>query len=452
MTHHSIRRGLDLPIAGAASGSPVQLPVPATLGFDPREFRGMLPRLAVREGDAVVAGTPLFHHKFDPRVAVVAPVSGKVKEIRRGARRVITAMVIEPDGAGAALPLRTFTLAELSKVDRETAKEAILAAGAWPFLRTRPLDRLADPAVVPQAVLVCATESGPLQPGPDVLLSAADKDALQAAIHALKALTDGAVYFTHAEGVSHPAWAGLQGCEVHTFSGPHPSGDPGVQINLIAPPRGQGRVFYLRAWDAVALGRTLLSGKVDGERVYAAVGLGVAAPRTVRTLHGAPLAHLVGAVKSGPLRWIRGSVLTGTTDDPSGWVGFFTRAVHVLPDEVERELLGWAMPNFGRWSFHRAFLKGFTRPTGGIDLRPGIFGGHRAIVPTGCHEDVVATPDVLPTFLFKSILAGDIETSIQLGLLDITEEEAALISYIDPSKIDWDVILREGLEAYVREA
>lgn len=452
MVHHPIRRGLDLPIAGEASGAPVPLPVPARLSIDPRELRGFVPRLAVREGEAVKAGQPLFFHKFDPRVAVVAPTSGVVQEIRRGPRRVLTAVVIAPDGKDEAIGLSRFTVDALKSIGRDAALEAILAGGCWPLLRTRPLDFVPDPSVVPQGVLVAATETGPLAPGADVLLAPGDKEALQAAVYALGAIAGGKVWFTHAEGASHPAWQGLQGAEVHTFSGPHPAGDPGVQINHIAPPSGSGRVFYLRAWDAVILGRTLLEGRAVGERVYAAVGLGVQAPRYVRTFVGAPMADVVGQVRAGPLRWIRGTVLTGTAADPSEGAGWTSRVVHVLPDEVEREFLGWASPQLSRWSFHRAFLGGWSKPSKPVDLRPGMFGGHRAIVPTGVHDQVIASPDVLPVFLFKSILAGDIETSLKLGLLDITEEEAALLSYIDPSKNDWDVILREGLDAYVKEA
>jgi Na+-transporting NADH:ubiquinone oxidoreductase subunit NqrA len=37
-------------------------------------------------------------------------------------------------------------------------------------------------------------------------------------------------------------------------------------------------------------------------------------------------------------------------------------------------------------------------------------------------------------------------------MLDITMEEAALLSYICPSKIDFDLILKEGLEVYAKEA
>lgn len=411
----------------------------------------MIPRLAAREGDVVQRGDALFFHKFDPRVKVVAPAAGRVKAVVRGHRRVITDFVLTLEGDGDKA-FRAWSLADLASISREDALEQVLDGGGWPSLRTRPLDGLADPQEVPQAILICATASGPLEPGSDVLLRAEDKDALQAAVHVLKAISGGPVYLSTREGDAHPALSGLQGATVHTFSGPHPSGDPGVQINLIAPPSAGGKVLYIHAWDAAAIGRLFLTGKVDGERVYAAVGTGVVKPRFVRTLAGAPVAHITGDVGAGPMRHIVGTVLTGQRTEREGYMGLFTRTLHVLADEVPVEMFGWALPKLSRWSAHKAYLSGFSKATKVFDMRPGLFGGHRAIVPTGIHSTVVATPDIEPTFLFKSIIAGDVERAIELGMLDITEEEAALCAFICPSKIDYDVILREGLASYAKEA
>lgn len=451
MSDHVVKRGLDIPIQGQASGAPVPLEPPSTVAWSPTELRGINPRLAAREGDEVKVGTPLFYHKADPRIVFLSPVAGRVAEIRRGARRVITDVVVERTG-DEAVSLPTLERAGLAGTNREQVVEALCASGMWGAIRQRPLDTVADPSVDPQAIFVVATESGPLQPGPDVLLAPEDAEPLQLAIDALRKLTTGKVYLTESAEQSHPALARLEGVERHRFSGPHPSGDPAVQVNLVEPLLGGRTSWYIRAWDAVALGRTLLTGRFHAERIYAAVGTGVKRPRYVRTLLGAPLEHIVGETVPGTMRWIRGSVLTGTAVEDNRWASFYARAVHVLPDEVDRELLGWALPALHRWSWHRAFLSGFTRPSRAYDLRPGLFGGKRAMVPVGYYSKVVATPDIVPDALFKSIIAGDLEESITLGLLELSEEEAALCTYICPSKIEFDVLLREGLALYQKEA
>lgn len=449
MPEFSLKSGLDLPIAGRAQGDVVDLPVPETVAYAPTEFRGLVPRIIEREGASVKLGSPLFHHKDDPRIVFRSPAAGTVEEVRRGARRVITDLVVRVSGEDAeALP--SWKISDLSSISREDALAAALGSGHWCALKTRPLDRMADPDVVPQAILVAATETGPLQPGAAQLMSDDDTEALQAALYVLKALTDGDVHFTTMAGYDGDAGASVAGAQRHRFSGPHPAGDPAVQVNLVTPPASGGVVWTVRAWDAVALGRTLLTGTFDARRVYAAVGTGVVEPRWVRTVLGAPLKHIVGDAHPGS-RWIRGSVLTGENVGEERWAGYHARAVHVLPEEVERDILGWATPQLGTWSYYRAFLSGFFKPSGPKDLRPGVYGGHRAIVPIGIYRSVVATPDVFPEFLFKSIVAGDLEEAIRLGLLDFTQEEAALCSYICPSKIDFDCLLREGLDLYERE-
>jgi Na+-transporting NADH:ubiquinone oxidoreductase subunit A len=450
MPLHVIKRGLDIPMKGKATGEPVQIDPPATVGYSPTEFRGVTPRLAAREGDEVKVGSTLFHDKNRPAMKFLSPVAGRVKEIRRGRRRVITDVVVERTGDEAE-SLRAWGPSDLAGISREDAVEGLQAGGLWACLRTRPLDRVADPGDRPQSILVGAMETGPLQPGPEVLLGAEDGDFLQAGVNVLRPLTDGRVYLAVQEGASHPALSRVQGVEVHSFKGPHPAGDPGVQINLVDPPRGTHQVWYIRAWEVVLIGKLFLEGRFPTERVYAAVGPAVKNPRFVRTVLGAPVASIVGEVAAGDLRWIRGSALTGEAIAPDRWSGFLKSAVTVLSNEVERELLAWALPQFGRWSAHRAFLRGFFKSSKPVDFRTGMYGGRRTLIPVPAYQKVVATPDIDVAFLFKSIIAGDFEESLALGLLDITEEESALLTYVCPAKIEFDVVLQQGLERYVKE-
>lgn len=444
MPDHALRKGLDIPIAGQASGEPVQLDPPSTVAYSPTEFRGLTPRLDVREGDTVERGAPLFHAKASPEIKFLSPVTGRVKEVRRGRRRVITDLVVEVTDATAAGV--QFEAVDLN--DADAIRRALQQRGQWAAFRTRPLNNIPSADSTPQAILVSATETGPLMPGPDVLIGEADKEHLTRGLAALAKL--GPVHFAVPKGSALASAAGS--AQTHTFSGPHPAGDPQVQVNLVCPPKGDGEVWYCKAWDVVEMGKVLAGGSFPNERVYAAVGAGVAQPRFVKAILGSPLADVVGSAKGEQLRWIRGSVLTGQAVDADRWVSHFKRAVHVLPDEVESELFGWALPMFGLWSFHKTFLKSFLGPGGPVDMRPGVYGGERAIVPIGVYAKVMVSPDILPEFLFKSIVANDLEEAIQLGLLDMTEEEAALCTYICPSKVEFDELLKKGIEMYEKEA
>ena len=458
---HVVRRGLDIPIAGAASGEVEALDLPKTIAYQPQEFRGMTPRPAVREGTQVERGAPLLFEKGQPDLVLRSPVAGTLTEIRRGARRVITDVVVEAsDDQSAEVALPSHDLGALRAMDREAAVRAVMASGFWPALKTRPLNKMPDPTAPAdsvQAILIGALETGPLMPKAEVLLGADDAEAMAAAVAVLAKIAP-KVYL--ASGGAHPALdglAGAEGLEQHTFSGPHPAGDPAVQVNLIDPPKGSTAVWTIRAWDAVSLGRTLLTGRFCADRVVAAVGAGLVRPRYVRTVIGAPIRHVVGEVKEGEHRYVLGSVLTGTAVDPDRWTAFGSRAVHVLPAEVDRSIMGWALPMFGAWSFHRAFVRGLLGAFAGppqqpIDMRPGLYGGVRTVLPIGAYERVIATPDIEPEFLFKALAAGDLEEGLRLGLLDLSDEEAALCTYICPSKLQLDDLLQRGLDTYEKEA
>lgn len=451
MTDHVIRRGLDIPIKGEATGEVQPLDRPSRVVIDPREFRGVVPRLVARVGDHVAQGKPLFHAKSNAELLYLSPISGTVKEVQRGHRRVITGIVIEADAADDdPADLGQVSAEALEALSRDEIVARLLAGGAWWSLRQRPLDRVASPHETPQSILVCGTETGPLQPGPATLLST-DPTAFQLGLAAIRKLTDGTTHVSMSHGASHPAFENLSGVELHRFRGPHPSGDPSVQISHIDPPRNGRTVWYIHAWEVERIGQMLASGRYPATKVYAAVGAGVSKPRFVRATIGTPLDQVVGEVTADPARWIRGSVLTGTTAAADAGAGWFARAVHVLPEEVPRRLFGWMGPAFGQFSVHRAFPQAWFRPSGGRDLRPGIYGGHRGLVPIGQYRRVVATPDIEPEFLMKALSAGNLEDSLKLGLLDFSAEEAALCTYICPSKIEFDQLLRQGLDLYERE-
>lgn len=450
MALHVLKRGLDIPIKGEATGQIQTLDAPKTVAYSPTELKGIVPRLAAKEGDRVDAGAPLFYDKRQPDMKFLSPVAGRVKEVRRGRRRVITDVVVQREEGGAQ-SFRSWELSALESISREEARAQLAAGGLWGCLRTRPLDAIPTLDSEPQSILISATETGPLMPGPDVLLAAEDAEALQAGVRVLAALGEGRVHLAVSAGSSHPALANVRGVEQHQFGGPHPSGDAAVQVNLVDPPRGGQQVWTIAAWDVVLIGRLFLEGRFPSERVYAAVGTEVVRPRVVRTLLGAPLRHIVGESAEGA-RWIRGSVLTGEAVDAGRWASYTVRGVHLIPDEAERKLFGWTMPRLGDFSFHRAFLSGFTGGSGRYRMHTGTQGGVRTIIPVGYYEKVVATPDIMPEFLFRAIVAGDLEEAMNLGLLDLSMEEAALCTYLCPSKMEFDVLLREGLEMYEKEA
>ena len=92
-----IRRGLDIPLAGAPEQSIAREFSPRNVALVGADYIGMKPTMAVAEGDTVAKGQALFTDKKCEGVVYAAPASGRVSAINRGARRVFQSIVIEVD-------------------------------------------------------------------------------------------------------------------------------------------------------------------------------------------------------------------------------------------------------------------------------------------------------------------------------------------------------------------
>ena len=74
-----------------------------------------------------------------------------------------------------------------------------------------------------------------------------------------------------------------------------------------------------------------------------------------------------------------------------------------------------------------------------------IGGGNRAIVPISTYDEVMPL-NILATPLLKSIVTKDIELGVKLGVLELAPEDLGLMSYVCPSKYDYQTILQENLD------
>lgn len=78
-----IRKGADIRLKGRPSAELVDAPATATYAVQPPNYRGIVPKLEVKEGDSVQVGSPLFHSKEHPEMKFLSPVSGTVKAVVR---------------------------------------------------------------------------------------------------------------------------------------------------------------------------------------------------------------------------------------------------------------------------------------------------------------------------------------------------------------------------------
>ena len=108
------------------------------------------------------------------------------------------------------------------------------------------------------------------------------------------------------------------------------------------------------------------------------------------------------------------------------------------------------MPVLNNFWFSRAYFS-WLCPKRVYDLVPNLTGGERPFVVTGLSNNSLPM-DIYPTYLLKAILAGDIDKMENLGIYEVVEEDFALCEFVDPSKIEMQQIIRDGINLMIKEA
>lgn len=440
-----IKRGLDLKLKGAVTDNAIISCPAASAAVEPIDFPGFVPKLTVKESDSVEVGSPLLCDKNHPDVCLTSPLAGKVAKIERGERRRIVRVVIEASKDQTHV---TYSTAEARQGNPEAIRLLLQQSGMWAMMRQLPYDIVPKYDIVPANIFVSAFNSAPLAPDYSILLADKAKE-LQAGADALTKLTPGKIYYSTRPGTAVPVPHGVEHVEIY---GPHPAGLPSIQADNLAPVNKGESVLLLDAVTLARIGELLLTGKTDWQCVIALCGSEVETPRYVSTCAGAALSPILqGDVKNDNChhRIIAGSVLTGVNAGENGYLHFPYQQVTVIPegDDVD-EFMGWASLSPNKMSVNRSFLSALLP---GKKFAPDarLLGGRRAMIMSGQYDKVLPM-DILPEYLIKAILARDIDKMEQLGIYEVTPADFALCEYIDPSKLELQKIVREGLD-YLRK-
>jgi Na+-transporting NADH:ubiquinone oxidoreductase subunit A len=451
MAEFNLKKGFDIRVAGNADLNLVDLDVPKKVALQPVEFRGTKGKLEVEEGSIVKKGTALFHSKENPDIKFVAPISGKVTEINRGERRVLMEIVVENDNKDAAEAFSKITPADASSAKKEDIIKAMLKNGLWVMMRQRPFSKIANPADEPRDIFISAMDTAPLAADVNFIMQGLEEE-FQHGINLLAKLTSGKVYLSTDGKAKDDFFAKITGVEKNTFKGPHPAGNVGVHIHHIKPIKSREIIWYVKPYDVAMIGKSFIEGAYCNEKIVAIAGQALNDRHYVKAVSGAPVEFLVkeGNVNHPEVRYISGDVLSGRKILRSGYLGFYDNLISVIPEgSKERKLMGWYLPGLKKRSHSKSYLSSWLGRKE-FDVDTLINGGERAFIISGDYERVLPM-DIYPVYLMKSILADDIEEMEGLGIMELSEEDVALCSYIDPSKNDFGRILRSGLDLIEKE-
>lgn len=447
----TIKKGLDVPISGEPSRE-VSLHTPhhvALVGYD---YIGMKPTMNVKEGDVVVKGQPVFEDKKRVGVIYTAPASGKVVAINRGERRAFESLVIEVDDKGGEVEFRQFDRAQLTGLDADTVEAQLVKSGEWTAFRSRPFSRCPDLGTRPQAIFVTAMDTNPLAFDPMVLIGE-ELEAFNDGLAVLSVLSPKTFVCHHGEASLAKVEKVADGnsTSYHAFSGVHPAGLAGTHIHFLHP-LGRGDVVWTIGFqDVIAIGKLFTTGRLYTKRLISLAGPSVKNPRLIMTERGADLTALTqGELVDGENRVISGSVLSGRkVFGALTYLGRFHNQVSALAEGRERPAMHFLSLGFNRFSKLPIYISQFFSGKK-FNFTTSTHGSPRAMVPIGVFETVMPQ-DYLPTQLLKALIVEDIVSAVDLGALELDEEDLALCTFVSPGKYEFGDILRDNLTRIEQE-
>lgn len=441
-----LKKGLDLPISGEASCTVSKVVDPGLVSIKPTDFRGLVPRLSVKEGDKVLAGTPLFTDKKNPEILFCSPVSGTVESVVRGDKRKLLEVRVKADGLNDAVHHEIPKFAALEKND---VTKLLMKAGLWPCIKQRPYGIIANPEDNPKAIFVSGFNTAPLGTDLEFALHE-DIAAIQAGFDILCKFGVGVHFCIGSKDYAGGEFHRITGTINHQVDGPHPAGNVGVQINHISPVNKGEVVWTVDLMLVAAIGRFFLKGVYDVHRTIAVAGPAAVNPSYVKVPCGVSMQDLKEYFGQGDIRVISGDVLTGENVGPDGFLGFYHNMVSVIPEGNYYEMFGWVKPfRLHKFSLSRSYWS-WLCPSRKYAMDTNLNGGVRAFFVNDVYSKVFPM-DIYPVYLFKAILAGDIEKMEQLGIYEVVEEDVALCEYVDPSKIEIQKIVSDGIDLMLKE-
>ena len=154
-----LKKGLNIQLIGASEQVYSTSEFAKTYELKPTDFHGLTPKLTVKIGDKIKAGTILFVDKYNEMVKFCSPVSGEVIDIVRGEKRRILKVVIISD---IEIEYESLNSEKTTDLSREKIIDKMCSNGVWPFIRQKPYDVIANPLDTPKSIFISAFNSDPI--------------------------------------------------------------------------------------------------------------------------------------------------------------------------------------------------------------------------------------------------------------------------------------------------
>lgn len=438
-----VKHTYDLPILGRPSKSIRECLDVKTVGLCPSADSRVKPKLVVKEGESVLAGQVLYFDKVDPSVKYVSPGTGVISKLTYGPKRRLDELVITLSDSKDAVSFDSLVSDEPESMERDAVVHALHEGGLWQRLTEYPLQSTPKPDVIPPSIYVSLDYDEAFMPDTDVYL----KDRLNDLKLGLTVLSKLAA--TVHVGIAEKSVAllpELKDITTHVISGHYPANNTGVFLFYNKIDQSENSAWGIQGLDVLAIGELFRTAKFPLQKMIVVGGDLASEASHVLTREGVAVSDLVITPKE-PTRFIAGGVLTGRKLAGTSFVGYSEYALNVIREGRALEMLTFFRAGFDKSTFSKAYLSSLLSKVR-FKMTSSLNGGDRSCIScSACTE--VCPVGILPQFIMKDLLAGDMEEAVAHGFLDCVS--CGLCTYVCPSKIDLDGIYKEKLDRLAKE-
>ena len=445
-TDISIKNGANLNLKGLALMELEVAKKSLNYALNPDDFFGLIPRMLVKEGEKVSKGQPVFHDKNDDSIKIASPVSGKIVEIVRGAKRKILNIIIKSEGDNTV----NFKIPALSNIGKDKILELLVESGSLAFIRQRPYNIIARPDRLPKSIFVSTHSTAPYSADYAFILKNRMKE-FQTGVDVMSRLIGKPISLS-VSYTYESDFTSLKTVDIYKIKGAHPSGNESFQINRIDPLNSGEIVWVVKPEDLANIGSFFKTGIFSPKRTVAVSGDSLKSPKYFDTVIGSSISSLVDSKEfsnTEDYRFINGDPLSGSKVQYSDFIGFYNNTLSVIKEGNHFRMLGWlpfmynSVPSFSKTSF--SWLLG-----GEKKVNTNLNGEERAIVVTGEMEKYFPM-DIFPMQLIKACMRGDIEKMESLGIYEVVPEDFGLVDFSCTSKIEAQEIVKSGIQIMLKE-
>ena len=445
-TDISIKNGANLNLKGLALMELEVAKKSLNYALNPDDFFGLIPRMLVKEGEKVSKGQPVFHDKNDDSIKIASPVSGKIVEIVRGAKRKILNIIIKSEGDSTV----NFKIPALSNIGKDKILELLVKSGSLAFIRQRPYNIIARPDKLPKSIFVSTHSTAPYSADYAFILKNRMNE-FQTGVDLMSRLIGKPINLSVSYN-RESDFTSLKNVDIYKIKGAHPSGNESFQINRIDPLNSGEIVWVVKPEDLANIGSFFKTGIFSPKRTVAVSGDSLKSPKYFDTVIGSSISSLVDSKEfsnTEDYRFINGDPLSGSKVQYSDFIGFYNNTLSVIKEGNHFRMLGWlpfmynSVPSFSKTSF--SWLLG-----GEKNVNTNLNGEERAIVVTGEMEKYFPM-DIFPMQLIKACMRGDIEKMESLGIYEVVPEDFGLVDFSCTSKIEAQEIVKSGIQIMLKE-